>query len=72
MLSNEKIEQLINNAENYKICEGCDSIVTKSTNICPLCSTYRFDDNKENVVLQIKKITDKDYISTAVTPNDFI
>lgn len=37
---------------NYKVCEGCDSIVGRSTAICPNCHSFRFDDEPEAVVSQ--------------------
>ncbi len=38
--------------QNYKVCEGCDSIVGKSTSICPNCHSFRFDSAPETVVNQ--------------------
>ncbi len=38
--------------QNYKVCEGCDSIVGRSTSICPNCHSFRFDDSPETVVSQ--------------------
>ncbi len=36
----------------FKVCEGCGSIVTAGTPICPNCNAYRFDTNKEYVIEQ--------------------
>jgi len=38
--------------QNYKVCEGCDSIVGKATSICPNCHSFRFDSAPETVVSQ--------------------
>jgi hypothetical protein len=36
----------------YKVCEGCDSIVTAEVVICPNCHGYRFDADPTRVVDQ--------------------
>lgn len=36
----------------YKVCEGCGSIVTVRTTHCPSCHAYRFDDTSERVLSQ--------------------
>ena len=41
---------------NYKICEGCDSIVTIQTRICPNCKSYRFNDDIETIKAHASKI----------------
>jgi rRNA maturation endonuclease Nob1 len=38
----------------YKVCEGCDSIVTKRAATCPSCHGYRFNEDPEEVVQQAK------------------
>lgn len=38
--------------QNYKVCEGCDSIVGKATSICPNCHSFRFDSTPEVVIKQ--------------------
>ncbi len=37
---------------DYKVCEGCGSIVTARTTHCPSCHAYRFDDASERVLSQ--------------------
>lgn len=34
----------------YKVCEGCDILLTEDMSVCPVCKSYRFDDTKERVV----------------------
>jgi hypothetical protein len=36
----------------YKVCEGCDSIVTANTVLCPNCHSFRFDGSPARVVRQ--------------------
>ncbi len=40
----------------YKICEGCDSIVTAPTSICPNCHGFRFDGDSGRVTRQAKRL----------------
>ena len=40
--------------ELYKVCEGCDSIVTKRVSTCPSCHGYRFVEEPESVIAQAK------------------
>jgi hypothetical protein len=44
--------QIILNPGQYKICEGCDSIVKEKTRICPSCHGYRFNFDIEDVIEQ--------------------
>ena len=53
---------------NYKVCEGCDSIVTEKTIICPNCKAYRFDDNNISVGNMAKKLAQEEQKS--VTEKD--
>lgn len=47
-----KAREIANNPGNYKVCEGCDSIVGAGTSICPNCHGYRFDSEPSRVVDQ--------------------
>ncbi|MBV9392635.1 MAG: hypothetical protein JOY96_12170 [Verrucomicrobia bacterium] len=38
----------------YKVCEACESIVTKRVATCPSCHGYRFDEDPEAVIQQAK------------------
>lgn len=39
----ERAARIIEQPEEYKICDGCDSILTASAVTCPNCHSYRFD-----------------------------
>ena len=54
--------------ENYKICEGCDSIVTKNTRICPNCHSYRYNEDKSEIMNQAANLGKEEQKS--VTPED--
>jgi nitrate reductase beta subunit len=38
----------------YKVCEACDSIVTRRVATCPSCHGYRFNEEPKVVVQQAK------------------
>jgi len=40
---------VLDNYRSFKVCTGCDSILKKSASICPICSTYRFDNTKKAI-----------------------
>jgi RNA polymerase subunit RPABC4/transcription elongation factor Spt4 len=48
----ETAAKIVSNPGNYKVCEGCDSIVGKATAICPNCHSFRFDSEHDSVVHQ--------------------
>jgi len=39
---------------DYKVCEGCGSILRVGAAICPVCKAYRFDESTEAVIEQAK------------------
>lgn len=38
--------------EEYKVCEGCESIVARRVVFCPNCHGYRFNDQPQAVIDQ--------------------
>ncbi len=52
---NERARQaakILEHPADYKVCEGCGSIVTARTLSCPNCHAYAFDENVERVSQQ--------------------
>lgn len=47
-----KAQKIIAAPGNFKVCEGCDSIVAMRVVTCPNCHGYRFDETPERVVEQ--------------------
>ena len=45
----EMANTVMNDPESYKICSLCGGIVDRSADICPDCSGYRFDTDRESV-----------------------
>jgi hypothetical protein len=56
------------NPSNYKVCEGCDSIVGSGAALCPNCHSYRFDSTAERVTLQARILGSRE--QTSVTAED--
>lgn len=44
--------KILENPQQYKVCEGCGSIVTARSISCPNCHAYQFDDGAERVTRQ--------------------
>ena len=47
-------DKIVKNPTQYKICEGCDSIVMAKAATCPNCASYRFEDEIQRVVAQAR------------------
>lgn len=47
-----RAQKIIATPDDYKVCEGCESIVAERATTCPNCHGYRFDDAPERVVEQ--------------------
>ena len=60
-----KAEKIIAKPGGYKVCEGCESIVTARVTTCPNCHGYRFDENPESVVEQAKRLASRPQTSVA-------
>lgn len=45
----ELVEAILRNPENYKMCEGCKSVLEREELMCPHCKAYRFDEDREKV-----------------------
>ncbi|MBE7494811.1 MAG: hypothetical protein HS117_07690 [Verrucomicrobiaceae bacterium] len=52
----KQAEKIASHPEQYKVCEGCGSIVVMRAVTCPSCHAYRFDASKERVVGQARDL----------------
>ena len=52
----EKAARIEASPEDYKVCEGCGSIVKLAAVICPVCKHYRFDETPERVIEQAREL----------------
>jgi uncharacterized paraquat-inducible protein A len=60
--------EIIKNPQSYKICEGCDSIVKTTNNICPNCHSYRYNYETQEVIDQAIRLSKSEQKS--VTKDD--
>jgi len=54
-----RADKIIAAPENFKVCEGCESIVTMRVTSCPNCHGYRFDEAAERVVEQARLLASR-------------
>jgi hypothetical protein len=47
-----KAAKIAQEPELYKVCEGCESIVTRRVFTCPNCHGYRFEEDPAEVIRQ--------------------
>lgn len=59
----EKAEKIAAQPGEFKVCEGCESIVVRKAAFCPNCNSYRFDESAERVIAQAKILGSRPSIS---------
>ncbi|MCB1225245.1 MAG: hypothetical protein KDK99_05485 [Verrucomicrobiales bacterium] len=64
----QQAEKIAAQPQQYKVCEGCGSIVVARAVTCPSCHAYRFDAQPERVVSQARLLALKNPVS--VTSSD--
>ncbi len=52
----KQAEKITSHPEQYKVCEGCGSIVAARAVTCPSCHAYRFDATALRVVSQARDL----------------
>lgn len=52
----KQAEKITTHPEQYKVCEGCGSIVVTRAITCPSCHAYKFDSTPVRVVAQAKDL----------------
>lgn len=65
-----KAEKIIAKPTEYKVCEGCDSIVTARVATCPNCHGYRFNEDPAAVVEQAHLLASR--AQTSVASDDLL
>jgi len=65
-----KAEKIISKPADYKVCEGCDSIVTARVGTCPNCHSYRFNEDPSAVVEQARLLATR--AQTSVAADDLL
>jgi uncharacterized OB-fold protein len=49
-------EKIVHHPDQYKVCEGCGSIVVARASTCPSCHSYRFDGTAARIVSQAQAL----------------
>lgn len=62
--------KIIANPKDYKVCEGCDSIVAERVATCPNCYGYRFNEEPAAVIEQAQLLATRD--QRTVTAQDLL
>ncbi|MBX7210291.1 MAG: hypothetical protein K1X78_18390 [Verrucomicrobiaceae bacterium] len=52
----KQAEKIAHHPEQYKVCEGCGSIVVSRAVTCPSCHAYRFDTTAGRVISQAQML----------------
>jgi len=63
-----KAEKIIAKPTEFKVCEGCESIVAVRVATCPNCHGYRFDEEPDAVVQQARLLASR--AQTSVIADD--
>lgn len=63
----KQADKIVKTPQNYKICEGCDSIVLARANTCPNCASYRFQESAEAVIRQARLLGRRERRSVLAT-----
>ena len=54
-----RADKIVREPGKYKICEGCDSIVSAKVVTCPNCHSYRFEANHQSIIKQAKYLSQR-------------
>jgi hypothetical protein len=63
-----RAQKIIAAPADFKVCEGCDSIVARRVATCPNCHGYRFNSSEEEIVAHAKLLASRP--QTSVTESD--
>ena len=62
-----RARKIVETPQNYKVCEGCDSVVAARVVTCPNCHGYRFDESPDRVVEQANLLASRPQQSVTST-----
>lgn len=52
--------RIIAKPDEYKVCEGCESIVRQRAATCPNCHGYRFNENAAAIIEQAQLLASRE------------
>ena len=56
----QRADKIICDPGNYKICQGCESILTAEVPTCPNCHAYRFEGDETLVIAQARRLSGRE------------
>lgn len=62
--------KILEQPEQFKICEGCESIVARRVVICPGCDSYRFEESSEAICEHARELAERE--PTSVLASDLL
>lgn len=66
-----RAQAVVQSPEQFKICHGCQSIVSHSHVFCPFCRNYGFDFSRSAVVEKAMQLADRRLaVGCAVLPRE--
>ncbi len=63
-----RAQKIVEAPGNFKVCEGCDSIVARHVATCPNCHGYRFNCDEDEIVAHARLLASRP--QTSVTESD--
>ncbi len=63
-----RAQKIIDAPQNFKICEGCESIVARRVDTCPNCHGYRFNEEDAVIIEHARALAARP--QTSVTASD--
>ncbi len=55
----QRAMKIVANPTAFKVCEGCGSVVSRSTAMCSNCNAYRFDASVSGVTKQARYLASR-------------
>ena len=56
----QRADKIIRDPGSYKICHGCESILTADVPTCPNCHAYRFEGEQSLVIAQAERLSGRE------------
>ncbi|HRJ73348.1 MAG TPA: hypothetical protein PLS03_14080 [Terrimicrobiaceae bacterium] len=63
-----RAQRIIDSPQDFKVCEGCESIVARRVVTCPNCHGYRFNSDPQEIIVHARSLASRP--QTSVTASD--
>ena len=54
-----RVKTILEAPENFKVCNGCQSILSLTTVFCPFCKCYGFERDRNQVIAMAEFLSDR-------------